>query len=80
MRGSSKTKVWVATEEIAGFKHRKEPIKGVVRSVARVTNSRQEVLLAAPGESKEGKIAVWRGKSCYGHPDTNSRCEGAECH
>lgn len=70
MRASSKTKDWVAEEEIAGFRHRREPIKGGVKSDASVTNCGQEMLLAAPGESEAGKVAVWKGESCCGHPDT----------
>lgn len=41
--------------------------------VQKVSYSRQEMLLGAPGGSEAGKVAVWKDKSCCGHPDTNSQ-------
>lgn len=55
------------------FRHRRESIKGGVRNDARVTSSRQKALLAAPGKSEALKAAGWKGKTCYGHPDTKNQ-------
>lgn len=42
----------------------------------RVTNSGWEELLAAPGKSETGKVAIWKSESCCGHPET-VKCQGA---
>ena len=67
-KDASKTKDWVTEDEIADFRHRGESIKGGVKTNARVTKSRWKVLLAALGENKAGRVAVWKGKSCCDHP------------